>query len=531
MEALIAISVLAAAPTDGRGTDGKASNPILWADVPDPCILRVGDTYYLSSTTMHLSPGLPIMKSRDLVHWTLAGYAYETLADTDALNLLNGKNAYGQGSWASSLRYHEGTYIATTFSHLTGKTHVYRTRDIEKGPWTATAFQPALHDHSLWFEDGRAFMIHGSHDIRITELVPDLSGIKPGGLDRVIVPEASLVAGTPVGLPAEGSQIHKIRGRYYLFLIAWPKGGMRTALVFRSDRLTGPYEGRIALRDAGIAQGGLVDTPGGAWYALFFQDRGAVGRVPHLVPVTWQDGWPVLGIQGRVPETLDLPPSPGMPGIVASDEFDYAPDYAPGKKTPLCPVWQWNHNPDPRGWSVTRRRGFLTLIAGRVADDLLSARNTLTQRTFGPACSGRIALDVGDLKDGDVAGLAVLQKHYGFIGVSRTGDAKAVIAVEAGSGTPRETERIPLPADRSTVFLRIDCDFRNRADRARFYWSLDGSSWTAAGPPHRMVYTIPHFMGYRFALFHYATKTPGGMAHFDHFRLAGGRNPLETPDR
>src|SRR5262249_13674908 len=124
----------------------KAQNPILWADVPDIAMIRVGDTYYMSSTTMHMSPGLPIMKSKDLVNWELASYAYDTLGDNDALTLRNGKNAYGAGSWASSLRYHDGTFYVTTFSSTVGKTHIYSTKDIEEGPWKETSFRPSLHD-------------------------------------------------------------------------------------------------------------------------------------------------------------------------------------------------------------------------------------------------------------------------------------------------------------------------------------------------------------------------------------------------
>jgi len=154
-----------------RGPAPAATNPILWADVPDPSILRVGGTYYMSSTTMHMSPGLPLMKSRNLVDWKTVGYAYETLADNDALNLENGKSAYGAGSWASSLRHHDGTFYVSTFSSTTGKTHVYRTRDIERGPWTETSFRPSLHDHSLFFDDdGRVYMLHGSGNVRLTEL-------------------------------------------------------------------------------------------------------------------------------------------------------------------------------------------------------------------------------------------------------------------------------------------------------------------------------------------------------------------------
>jgi hypothetical protein len=295
----------------------QARNPIIHADVPDIAIIRVGGTYYMSSTTMHMSPGLPIMKSTDLVNWQLVSYAYQTLGDGDALTLSNGRSAYGQGSWASSLRYHDGTFYATTFSSTTGRTHVFTTQDIEHGPWRASSFRPSLHDHSLFFDDdGRVYLVHGAGDIRLTELAPDVSGIKQGGLDQVIIRNASAVAGPNIGLRAEGSQLFKVDGRYYLFNITWPRGGMRTALVHRADRITGPWEGRVALQDQGVAQGGLIDTPDGRWFAYLFQDHGAVGRTPWLVPVKWAEGWPVLGVDGKAPTTLGLPASTGpIPGI------------------------------------------------------------------------------------------------------------------------------------------------------------------------------------------------------------------------
>jgi beta-xylosidase len=497
-----------------QDADAKARNPILWADVPDLSIIRVGDTYYMSSTVMHMSPGVPIMKSKDLVNWEMVSYAYDTLGDNDALNLMNGKSAYGEGSWASSLRYFDGTYYVSTFAHTTGKTHVYRTKDIEKGPWTESAFAPALHDHSLLFDDGRVYMVTGSHNIRVVELTADVSAVKPGGLDQVIVPNASLTASPNVGLPAEGSQIFKINGKYYLFLITWPKNDMRTALVFRSNQLTGPYEGRVALHDAGIAQGGLIDTPKGDWYAYLFQDHGAVGRVPFLVPVKWEDGWPILGVNGRAPETLDIPAGKGgVSGIVASDEFNR--DQEGAARLPL--VWQWNHNPDNRYWSLTQRRGNLRLTTGRTDADFLQARNTLTQRTFGPECSGSIAMDVSHMKDGDFAGLAALQKNYGFVGVKMSEASRSIVVVNAKSPTPAEVESVPLT--QGTVFLKLEIDYRNRADKAYFYYSLDGATWKAIGKPLQITYTLPHFMGYRFALFNYATKTAGGFVDFDYFRV------------
>ena len=509
------LGVLAAVVLEGSALAQNARNPILlWADVPDVAVIRVGETYYMSSTTMHLSPGLPLMKSRDLVNWDLVGYAYETLEETDELTLQNGKNAYGGGSWASSLRYHEGTYYVTTFSHTTGKTYVYRTRDIERGPWVATSFRPALHDHSLHFEeDGRVFMVYGAGDIRLVELEPDLSGLKPGGIHQVIITNASRVAGPNIGLPAEGAQLRKIRGKYYLCLITWPRGGMRTQLIFRADRLTGPYEGRVALQDQGVAQGGLIDTPQGDWYAMLFQDHGAVGRVPFLVPVKWEDDWPVLGVNGKVPMELPIPAGRGGLGnLVVSDEFERGP-----RDRPLPLAWQWNHNPDSRFWSLTARPGWLRLTTGRVDRDFVSARNTLTQRTFGPECAGTVRLDVRGLRDGDFAGLGLLQRHYGLVAVTRSGDQQAVVMIDAASDEPQERERVPFSGD--VIYLRAECDFKDRADVGRFYYSLDGREWKPIGEVLRMRYTLPHFMGYRFALFHFATRTPGGHADFDYFRV------------
>jgi beta-xylosidase len=348
----------------------------------------------------------------------------------------------------------------------------------------------------------------------LTELMPDVSGIKPGGVDQVIIPNAGRVAGTNGGLPAEGSHMRKIDGKYYLSNITWPRGGMRTQILHRSSTLTGPYEGRVVLSDQGVAQGGLIDTRSGEWFAFLFQDHGAVGRVPFLVPVRWEDGWPVLGVDGKVPETLNLPARTGRLGnIVESDEFDRVPG---GPALP--PAWQWNHNPDGRYWSLGERPGFLRLTTGRLDSGFLGARNSLTQRTFGPRCSGTIAMDVSRMKDGDCAGLAALQKRYGFVGVKASGDARAITMVSAESDSLVEVESLPL--SERVVFLRLDCDFEKRVDRAYFFYSLDGIQWKPIGKPLKMAYTLPHFMGYRFALFNFATKTTGGFVDFDFFRVS-----------
>ncbi|MGZ8558759.1 MAG: glycoside hydrolase family 43 protein [Chitinophagaceae bacterium] len=493
----------------------QAHNPVIYADVPDMAMIRVGDTYYMSSTTMHMSPGIPIMKSKDLVNWQLVSYCYDTLVSNDEMNLENGKSTYGRGSWASSIRYHHGIYYVTTFASTSGKTHIYTTKNIEKGPWKAISFRPSLHDHSLFFDDdGKVYMLYGNRKLTLVELNADLSGIKDGGVNQVVVENSTLptqsVGNSGLG---EGSQLFKVNSRYYLFNITWPKDGMRTVVIHRADSITGPYEGRIGLQHLGVAQGGLIDTPDGQWYAYLFRDFGAVGRIPYLVPVKWEDGWPVLGANGKVPETLNLPANKSLlPGIVASDEFNREKN-----EPPLPLVWQWNHNPDNKLWSVTERKGYLRLKTGRIDTSFLLARNTLTQRTIGPVCTGSTSLDVSNLKDGDFAGLCLLQKNYGFIGVKVNGSSKTILMINSDSGKPEEVQSVPL--DQNVVYLKAECDFTDKKDVANFFYSLDGKNWTAIGTQLRMAYTLPHFMGYRFGLFNYVTKTIGGYADFDFFHI------------
>lgn len=494
--------------------NGKAKNPVIFADVPDMSMIRVGETYYMSSTTMHMNPGVPIMRSTDLVNWTLVNYAYETLEDNlDRLNLENGENDYGRGSWASCLRYQNGIYYVSTFSGTTGKTYIFSTRNIEKGPWKKVVLDNSYHDHSILFDDdGKVYMIWAAGKLNIIEMHSDLSGVKEE-TKRVLIENASTPAGDNIMLNSEGSQLFKINGKYYLFNIAWPRGGMRTVIIHRADNINGPWEGKLGLQDQGVAQGGLIDTPDGKWFSYLFKDNGGVGRIPYLVPVKWEQGWPILGENGKVPQYLDLPPSKGLiPGIVNSDDFT--------RKTgeeDLPLVWQWNHNPDNALWSVKERKGYLRLKTARIDSSFVQAKNTLTQRTFGPESSGTTLVELSGMKDGDIAGLSLLQYEFGFVGVKVENGSKKIIMTSAVKGIPKEIESVPFHQD--NVYFRAECDFKNNADTGTFYYSLDGKKWIRIGDVIKLPYTLPHFMGYRFGLFNYATKNTGGFADFDYFHI------------
>jgi beta-xylosidase len=486
-------------------------NPLLWGDIPDISIVRVNDTYYMSQTTMHMTPGVPIMESTDMVHWKTISYCYSTLVNNNMMNLANGENAYGKGSWASSIRYKEGTFYVLTFSQTSNSSHLFTTKDIKNGPWKETKL-PFWHDPSLVLDDdGRNYVLYGNSDIRIVELNSELTGVKAGGLNKILLANAGAVAGSG-GLGAEGTQVYKYNGYYYIFNICWPSGSMRTQICHRGKSLSGAFEGKVVLKSNGVAQGSILQMKDSSWIGYLFQDNGAVGRSPWLIPVNWKDNWPDFN-NGIAPASFDMPSvsSEKGTGFVTSDNFS---------GTSLKLEWQINHNPDNTYWSLSQRPGFFRITTGRVDNVFTNARNTLTQRTFGPKCSGRVSLDISGLKDGDCAGLGALQAKYGFVGVKKEGSGNTIV-MNNGS-----TKVATAPLSQNWVYLRIDMDFTNKTDKTTFFYSTDSINWKPIGNTLQMSYDMPHFMGYRFALFSFATKTAGGIADFDWFQIGSSVNDM-----
>lgn len=490
-------------------------NPLTYTDIPDNDVIRVGEDYYMVSTTMYFCPGAPIMHSRDLVHWRIVDYVYDCLEDDDIYNLRDGANAYGKGQWAASLRYEDGRFWVLFIANDQRKTYVYSTEEIGTG-WTRRVIDRPFHDASLLFEDGRVYVVWGNGEIRITELEPDFSGVREGGVDQVLF----TCPREGYGLRAEGAHVYHIGDWYYVLVIDWPAGGPRTETCWRSRELLGEYESKTILqgqfdgRTDGVAQGAIVQTQHGDWYAMMFQDHGAVGRIPTLQPVSWEDGWPILGDNGVPVKEFDVKLAPdGADCVWASDEFD---------SDALALVWQWNHKPLDGCWSLSERPGWLRLRTGQLATDLPDARNTLTQRTFGPSCTSEVLLDASGLKPGDFAGLSAFQSCRADIGLRCTDDGLELYAVRTemrrGERRPvrEQVEILREPAAAPQVQLRIRYDFDS--DRAWLSYSWDGAAWTELAEPLQMRYTLDYFTGYRSALYCYATRELGGHADFDWFR-------------
>lgn len=329
---MIPANVMAETSSDRCGT---FDNPVIYSDVPDIDIIRVEDTYYMVSTTMHLSPGCPIMKSTDLVNWEIVNYVFDTLGTDDAMSLRNGEDMYGNGQWATSLQYHNGKYYAAFNSNTTGTVYIFTTDDIEHGSWTRTTLDRPFHDMALFFDNDKAYILYGSMDIKYVELKEDLSGVKEGEEGTLLFSSKNDGEAVQVkdGL-FEGTHIMKKDGYYYVFNISWPSGRPRLEVCHRSKTFPSTeWESKVILEadfqnngvSGGVAQGGVIDTADGKWYGFLFQDHGAVGRVPVLTDCTWIDGWPMLGKDGdgkTVESVMELPVSGSdVKSIVKSDEF------------------------------------------------------------------------------------------------------------------------------------------------------------------------------------------------------------------
>lgn len=503
-----------------------AINPVTRLDYPDPDVIRVDDTYYMVSTTMHFMPGCEILRSYDLRNWEHAAYVYDRLDGTPGQRLEGEKNIYGQGMWAASLRFHKGVFYICFVANDTHKTYLYTANRIE-GPWEKRYVEGFYHDCSLLFDDdGRVYIAYGNKNIYITELKSDLSGPAEGGLHRLAVSDE----GHP-GLGYEGTHFYKINGKYYLFFIhSLRERWRRVEACFMADSLTGEFTGGDVFNDdrgycdQGVAQGGIVDTPEGKWYAILFQDSGAVGRIPILVPVRWEKDYPVFGENGRVPENFELHslrPGYRYKPLVESDDFT-------GE---LKTCWQFNHEPVPALISHDRERGVWRVRTDKVCSRLTQARNMITQRMLYPGCAGEVTVDGSGLSEGDFAGICALQGCYGFLGITRRGGRMYLTVHEAVSQghspqpannqEPADLEQTSVELGGSAAQLKLEVDFTEMKDTAAFYYRRadagEEEPWIPIGAPHRLYFRLDHFTGCRFGLAVYSTEKPGGQAEFRNF--------------
>jgi len=488
--------------TTSDNGDGTYTNPVIPADFPDPDVILVGDTYYMVTTTMFVFPGVTILKSMDLVNWEYCSNAVPRF-DFGKCYDLDSCNRYGHGQWATSMKYHNGRFYLLFITLNEGGFMCSSAK--AEGPWKITHLPKGFYDPGLFFDDdGRIYVAQGYGKISITEVDSNLA---PIGRD-------SLVFTGDIRRGLEGTHVYKINGYYYLYCTYGGLDGIQVAL--RSKNIYGPYEEKIVMKDTvpgvnfGVHQGALIRTQTGEWWTMLFVDSGPFGRFPSLQPVTWVNDWPMVGVDGlgvvthRKPDVGKTYPAKELP---VSDEF--------GSGT-LGMQWGWNHNPDPSKWSLAQRPGYLRLFTVTPANDLRDARNTLTQRIFARhdqrvPTTAVTKMELAHMKDGDIAGLAVFQDPYAFIGVKQMAGARYFVMVNNGRIIDSAACR------HATVYLRAIAS--NLSKKAAFEYSFDNKNFKRLGDELEMRFSLSVFTGNKFCLFNYATKQAGGYVDVDWFRI------------
>ncbi len=493
--------------------NGTFTNPLFWGDWPDPDVIRVGDDFYMISTSMHYVPGAPIVKSKDLVNWEMVGYAVDRYEEDPRYNM-EGGTLYLNGSWAATLKHHNGKFYAGFctpygWGREKGNFSICEA-DKAEGPWKRTIFPEYLYDPGLFFDDnGKVYVVHGQGTLYLTELNADVKSVKS---DKVKIWQGSFKNANELGghFGMEGAHMYKIKGKYY---ITCPAGGTQGwQICLRSDNIYGPYEYKLILNDNssypdnGLHQGGMVQLKNGDWWFVIMQDRGAIGRVPHLLPVKWEDGWPMLGTGNKDVITYKKPnvgKTYAVKTPATTDEFN-------GSKLGL--QWQWNHNPDNSKWSLQERKGYMRLRASR-ADSLKTARNTLTQRVQGPSSEGTVEIDLKGLKNGNVAGFGIFEFPYAFVAVEQVNGKRKIIMSNDDKIIERKEN---FEGDKLWVRARVT----DKGFVAKFYYSTDGENFYVIGNDLTMQLGLP-WTANRFALFNYSKSAEGvdGYADFNWFRF------------
>ncbi len=488
--------VTAVAWAQGDQGDGKYKNPVLFADIPDPDVIRVGDTYYMVSTTMCLLPGATIVKSKDMVNWEYCANPLADLCDKEDYALINGKDAYARGMWACSMKYHNGKFYILLNCNDAGA-FVLSASDPE-GEWEKKTISRGYYDPGMLFDNGKVYVACGNGNIQMCELDEDFNFIKE---KRVISKE---------GTGLEGCHLYKVGDYYYIYATygGWPSG----QVAFRSTNIFGPYEEKMLLEKYidgkvnTIHQGSLIDTPdGNEWWTIMQEDKGAMGRMPNLQPVTWEDGWPIVGNNGK-PYTTYTKPNVGAtyPITVLSTTDSF-------RSYPLGLQWEWNHTPDNGAWTLFERPGWLRLKTGAVVEKLTQARNMLTQRIYAytnKASKGTVRIDVSHLQQDPYAYIAVEKKD----GKCRLVWRQDQLRTNDGF-TPKETaKKLTIP---DVVYLRATMNYND--SKTKFYYSLDNKTFTPLGDQTTLSFNLTVFVGARFGLFCYATQEneERGYADFD----------------
>lgn len=468
--------------------NGNYKNPVLYADYSDPDACRVGDDYYMTASSFNCIPGLPILHSKDLVNWTIIGYAIDRMPENASFG--EGVN-HGGSVWAPAIRFHNGEFYIYYGDPDLG---IFMTKAKDPaGEWEPVTLvkegKGLIDSCPLFDDDGNVYLAHGYAGSRagiksllaVTRLTSD--GKKAVGESKIIYD------GHDIDPTIEGPKFYKRNGYYYIFA---PAGGVATGwqLAMRSRDIFGPYERKIVMEQGetvinGPHQGAWVDTQTGEDWFLHFQDVGALGRVMHLQPMIWKNGWPIIG-EDRDGDSCGNPvltykkPNVGKtyPIVtpVESDEFI---------TNELGLQWQWHANPLSWWYFTNQEKGYLSLYSVPVADDyknLWDVPNLLLQKIPAPAFTTTMKLTFKpDARFyGERTGLVVMGIDYALLSFENTKDGFRLSQNECINAEKGSTESInkSVTLKDGTIFLRVKL---SRDGTSSFSYSTDDKKYTRLG--------------------------------------------------
>jgi xylan 1,4-beta-xylosidase len=493
--------------------DGTYTNPVINADYPDPDIIRVGEDFYMVSSSFVAMPGIPICHSKDLINWRIIGHAYDSITFRPQYRMENEQTAYSRLCWAPSIKYHDGTYYIGV--NIADDGFVMFKSNNPEGPYSMHKFDKRLYDPGFFIDDdGKKYVTHGKTKIYLTRLKNDGTGV----LDPN--DEGTLIITAPKGYEYlfEGCHTYKRNGWYYIFNPALGYNGVQ--MISRSRNLYGPYETKVLIdddinyADAGVHQGGYVETLEGESWAYTFQDRDYMGRCVMLYPMKWEEDWPVVGPEGK--------PGKGVvtyrkPAVKAKQEITFPQHSDDFSSSKLAHVWEFNHVPRKDKWSLTDRPGYFRIYA-QYAKGFEWARNSLTQKVSGPYSTGTVSLDLTGLREGDFAGNGIMGRVMYQLGVRKKADGFWLEMRQGGREGETVVDSLPVKTDK--IYLRTEV---TKQGSLLFYYSLDNLEYNRLGPEG--VSNFWGFLGIRHALCCYNLNkgATGGYADFDYFELESNR--------
>lgn len=516
LSTVMLILLLVISPASGWQSDngdGTFTNPVLYADYPDPDIIRVGSDFYMVSTTFADSPGINVLRSQDLVNWDLLSHAASTLDMSSNYDMLNGTTAYRQGMWASSIRYHNGIFYIVV-NPVGSNARIYYTND-PAGTWNYYQLDRGAYDPGFFIDDdGTGYIVCGASPQSVLTLNSNYSAV---------VSQKNNV----VNSGGEGSHVIK-RGSYYYLFNANPGIWPFQLRCSRATNIFGPWEtGHICLTaTTGGHQGAIVDIDeNDNWFGFVHQDSGAVGRMPRIGPVFWENDWPVFGTPSNRDVMASTYPKPilGKSTMQPSTSDTFS-------TTTLGLQWQWNHNPDNSRWSLTERSGYLRLHPTH-ASDFWTARNTLTQKGQGPQSHSIVKLDISGLQDGDIAGFGTLGSVNGYITVTVDANGNKTLGMAVDDRIEGISTRASnIPFSDTILYLRTDLDFQTNQGNCSY--SADGTNWISLGGYFTLKFDITYgtFQGEKYAIFCYNpdTASSAGYVDVDSFSFGDTANPVNT---